>query len=73
MSQEFDSEVLDLVKQKVFWPYEYMSSFEKFKEKSPDKNKCYSSLSGKEISNKVYQHALKVWKKSEMRVMMFHT
>ena len=49
-----------------------MSSFEKFKEKSPDKNKCYSSLSGKEISNKVYQHALKVWKKSEMRVMKFH-
>ena len=37
-----------------------MSSFEKFKEKSPDKSKCFCSLSGKEISDKVHQHALKV-------------
>ena len=31
MSQEFDSEVLDLVKQKGFYPDEYTSSFEKKK------------------------------------------
>ena len=30
-NQEFDKKVLDLVKQKVFHPYEYMSDFEKFK------------------------------------------
>ena len=30
LSQEFDSNVLDIVKQKGFCPYEYMSSFEKF-------------------------------------------
>ena len=32
LSQEFDSNILDLVKQKGFYPYEYMSNFEKFKE-----------------------------------------
>ena len=30
-NQEFDKRVLDLVKQKVFHPYEYISDFEKFK------------------------------------------
>ena len=30
-NQEFDKKVLDLVKQKVFHTYEYMSDFEKFK------------------------------------------
>ena len=33
LSLEFDSDVLDLVKQKVFSPNECMSSFEKFKER----------------------------------------
>ena len=32
LSQEFDNNVLGLVKQKGFYPYEYMSDFEKFKE-----------------------------------------
>ena len=32
LSQEFHSNVLDLVKQKGFYPHEYMSDFEKFKE-----------------------------------------
>ena len=36
-SQELDNNVLDLVKQKRFDPYEYMSDFEKFKEKLPSK------------------------------------
>ena len=31
LSQEFDNDILDLVKQKGFYPYEYMSDFEKFK------------------------------------------
>ena len=31
-SQEFDNNILDLVKQKGFYPYEYMSNFEKLKE-----------------------------------------
>ena len=39
LSQEFDSEVLDLVKQKGFYPYEDISSFENIKEKLPSKEK----------------------------------
>ena len=30
-SKEFDIKILDLVKQKGFYPYEYISSYEKFK------------------------------------------
>ena len=32
LSQEFDNNVLDLVKQRVFYSYEYLSDFKKFKE-----------------------------------------
>ena len=31
LSQEFDSKLLDLVKQKGFYSYEYISDFQKFK------------------------------------------
>ena len=58
LSQEFDSDVLDLVKKKGFHPYEYMSSFEKFKERLPSKEKFYSSLTGKQISDIEYEYAL---------------
>ena len=37
LSQEADSNVFDLVKLKRFYPYEYMSDFEKFKEEMPSK------------------------------------
>ena len=39
-SQEFDNNILHLVKQKEFYPYEYMSDFEKFKEELPRKKNC---------------------------------
>ena len=44
LSQDFHNNELDLVKQKGFYPYEYMSSFEKFKEQLSSKKKFYSSL-----------------------------
>ena len=47
MSQEFDNNVLDLVKQKGFYPYEYTSDFEKFKGEWSSKEKFYSSLTCK--------------------------
>ena len=40
LSQEFDT--LDLGKQKVFYPYEYVSDFEKFKAELSSKQKFYS-------------------------------
>ena len=40
LSQEFDNNVLDLVKQKGLYPYdEFMTDFEKFKEQLPSKEK----------------------------------
>ena len=51
-SQEFDNNVLDLVKQKAFYHYEYVTDFKKFKEQLPSKEKFYNLLSGKKISNK---------------------
>ena len=56
LSQEFDSNVLDLVKQKGFYPYEYLSDFENFKEELPRKEKFYGSLTGKRINGKDCKH-----------------
>ena len=66
VSQEFDNNILDFVQQKVFYPYEYMTDFKRFEEQLPSKEKLYSSLTGKKISNKKYDHILKVWNKFEM-------
>ena len=44
MTQEFDKNKLDLVKQKGLYPFEYMTDFEKFKVKWPSKEKCYNSF-----------------------------
>ena len=51
MSHKFDNNILGLVKQKRFYPYEYMTDFEKFKEQLPSKEK-FDSLVVK---------SLKVW------------
>ena len=53
MLQEFDNDVLDLVKQKPFYPYEYVSDFLKFQEKLPIKETFYSSLFKRLITNNV--------------------
>ena len=55
LSQEFDNNALDLVKQKLFYPDEYMSDFEKFKEFPSKENE--------------YEYFLNVWKKFEMKTM----
>ena len=69
MSQGFDSNVLDLVKQKGIYLYEYMSDFKKFKEELPSKERFYSYLTGKNISYKEYEHVFNVWNKFEMKMM----
>ena len=56
--QEFDGELLDLVKQKGFYPYEYMNGFKKFRLCSIDK--FYSSFNGKTFNNENYKHVPKV-------------
>ena len=59
LSQEFDSNVLDLVKRKGFYAYEHMSGYKKFEEKLPSKEKFYSSLTD----------ILKIWNTFEMKTM----
>ena len=46
-----------------------MSDFGKFKEELPWKEKFYGSLIGKKISDKEYEHVLKVWKKFKVKKM----
>ena len=46
-----------------------MSNFEKFKEQLPSREKFYSSLTGKKVSGKEYQHVFKVWNKFELKTM----
>ena len=46
-----------------------MSDFEKFNKELPGKEKSYSSLTSENISDKGYDHVLKVWNKSEIKMM----
>ena len=52
-SQEFDNNVLVLVKQKRFYPYEYMSDFEKFKEELVRKSFIVSQLIEKLVARNI--------------------
>ena len=50
-----------------------MSDLQKLKEKLPSEENFYSSLTGKKISSKEYEHILNVWNKFEMKTMKdFH-
>ena len=69
LSQGFDSDILYLIKQKEFHPYEYISSFGKFKERLPRKESFYSLLTDKRISDNHYKNVLKVWDRFEMTAM----
>ena len=48
------------VKQKGFYPYDYMNDFEKFKEELSSKEEFYSSWTDTEISDKECEHVLNV-------------
>ena len=70
LSQEFSSNLLELVKQKGVYPYEYMDSFKKFSEdKLPDRCEFFSSLKDECISEKDYSHAINVWNTFKMNTM----
>ena len=59
----------DLLSRKGVYPYEWMDSFEKFKQPLPAKEAFYSQLNETEISEEDFQHAQKVWKEFEMKTM----
>ena len=51
-----------LLLRKRVYPYEYMDSWERFKEESlPDKESFYSELNKEHITDEDYAHAQKVW------------
>ena len=61
-SQMSDYELLDLLKQKGVFPYDYMSDFSKLSATSlPPKELFYSQLNDSHISDKDYDHAKNVW------------
>ena len=60
-SQVFEGDEFDLMVKKGVYPYDYIDSFEKFKEQLPSKEDFYSILNDKHIENKDYQHAQNVW------------
>ena len=61
LEQEFNCDV-SLLKQKGYYPYEYIDSTERLKEnKLPPKSAFYSTLTKTEMSDKEYEHVQKVW------------
>ena len=58
----------EILKQKGFYPYEYMDSEEKFNDtKLPPREAFYSKLTGKGITEKDYKHAGDVWNSFKMK------
>ena len=58
------------MKQKRVYPYDYMSSFDKFNEKQLPKKKDFCSvLNNEHISDKDYTHAKNVWKTFKLKSM----
>ena len=57
-----------ILKQKGFYPYEYMDKEEKFNDtKLPPREAFYSKLSGRGITEKDYKHACNVWNSFKMK------
>ena len=65
----FTPEQAELLKQKGFYPYEYMDSIEKLNDTEPPPLKAfYSKLSGRGINEKNYKHVWNVWNTFKMKI-----
>ena len=70
LSEEFSGDLLEFVKQKGVYPYEYMDSFKKFSEDIlPDRCKFFSSLKDECISVKDHVKAIDVCNVFKMNPM----
>ena len=68
LNKYFTAEQVKLLKQKGFFPYDYMDNIEKLKDPTPPPQKVfYSKLTGKGINNYNYNHVLNVWKTWKMK------
>ena len=68
-SNNWKGRKLDLMVRKGVYPYDYMDSFEKFKEQLPSKEEFYSILNDEHISDEDYQHAKNVWNEFNIKNM----
>ena len=67
--EEFDTNVLDLAKENKFYPHQYKSDFEKFKDELSCKENFYSFLTDRKNTDKS-EHVLNVWNKFKMKTMI---
>ena len=68
LDKYYTPEEVELIKQKGFYPYEYMDTEEKFNDtKLPPREAFYSKLTGRGISEKDYKHAWNVWHTFKMK------
>ena len=68
LNKYFTDKQVKLLKQKGFFPYDYMDKIEKLKDtKPPPQEAFYSKLTGKGINNYNYKHVLNVWKTWDMK------
>ena len=66
----FTPKQAEILKQKGFYPYEYMDKVERFKENKPPPLKAfYSKLSGRGITKKDYKHVWNVWNTFNMKTL----
>ena len=65
MNLGFNNNILDVVKQNGFYPYEYLSDFEKIEKKLPSIENWYSLLTDRKTSEEGYKHVINVLNKSE--------
>ena len=57
-----NDKMLNILKRKDFYPYDYMDSFDRFdEEKLPNKDDFFGILNGEHITDKNYKHAKNVW------------
>ena len=62
-TKDFDINVLDLVKQKEFYPYEYISDFENLGKSYLAKKSFIIPWLTKKSSDKDFEHVPNVWRK----------
>ena len=69
--QEVDDDTkINLITRKGIYPYDYMDSFDKFKDKNlPPKDAFYSQLNDEHIWDADYQHAQPIWKTVRLKSM----
>ena len=68
LNKYFTDKQAKLLKQKGFFPYDYMDNIEKLKDTKPPPQKAfYSKLTDKGINNYNYNHVLNVWKTWKMK------